>query len=155
MKTNWCAGDIIILHMCTKNHNHVRYGSWEKKEIDTIFCHFEPFFALSPPNNPENQNFEEMKQIPGDIIILHLCTINETHMMYASWDMEHERHNFLSFWTIFCPFENFEKKKKKSGDIILHMCTINDSHMMYGSWDMKHERHNFCHFGPFHALLSH
>ena len=24
--------------------------------------------------------------------------------MYGSWDMEHDRHKFLSFWTIFCPF---------------------------------------------------
>ena len=23
------AGGIIILHMCTKNHNHLRYSSWD------------------------------------------------------------------------------------------------------------------------------
>ena len=23
-----------------------------------------PFFALYPPNNPENQNFEKMKKLP-------------------------------------------------------------------------------------------
>ena len=23
------AGYIIMLHMCTKNHNHVRYGCWD------------------------------------------------------------------------------------------------------------------------------
>ena len=29
---------------------------------------------------------------------------------------------------------NFEKMKKKAGDIIiLHKCTINENHMMYGS----------------------
>ena len=53
------AGDIIILHMCTKNHNHMRYSSWDTK-WDRIFCHFESFFALMPPNNLENQNFEKM-----------------------------------------------------------------------------------------------
>ena len=37
-----------------------------------------------PLNNPENQNFEKMKKIPGDIIILHMCTINQNHMMYGS-----------------------------------------------------------------------
>ena len=56
--------------------------------------------------------------------------------------MEHDGHNFLSFWTIFCPLystndpenQNFEKMKKKTpGDIILHMCIINGNHMMYGS----------------------
>ena len=48
------AGDIIILHMCTKNHDG-----------DRIFCHFGRFFALLPPptpNNPENQNFEKWKK---------------------------------------------------------------------------------------------
>ena len=55
--------------------------------------------------------------------------------------MEHNRQNFLSSWTIFCPFalnnlenQNFEKIKKMPGDIIiLHMCAINENHMMYGS----------------------
>ena len=28
------------------------------------FSHFGPFFTLLPPNNPENQNFEEMKKNP-------------------------------------------------------------------------------------------
>ena len=37
-------------------------------------------FALLPLNDPENQNFGKMKKAPGDIIILHMCTINENHM---------------------------------------------------------------------------
>ena len=55
---------------------------------DRMFCHFQLFFALSPspPNNSENQNFEKMKkkETPGDIKILHLCTINDNNMMYGS-----------------------------------------------------------------------
>ena len=31
--------------------------------------------------------------MPGDIIILHICTINENHMMHDYWDMEHEEQN--------------------------------------------------------------
>ena len=49
-----------------------------------ISCHFQLFFALLPPNNPENQNFENIKKMPGDIIIFHMCTINENHIMYGS-----------------------------------------------------------------------
>ena len=30
-------------------------------------------------------------------------------MLYGSWDMERDRHNFLSFWTIFCPFTPLSK----------------------------------------------
>ena len=109
-----------------------------------------------------------MKNMPGDIT-LHMCTINENLMMYGSWDMEHDRHNFLSFCNIFCTLtlppstspsnsrnQSSENMKKKLGDIItLHMCTINDNHMMYGSWDMECNRQNlfsfwtvFCSFTP-------
>ena len=83
------AGDIIILHMCTKNHNHMRYSSWDTK-WDRIFCHFGPFFAFlpHPPDNTENQNFEEMKKAFEDVIILNLCNKKHDHKMYAYSDME-------------------------------------------------------------------
>ena len=45
-----------------------------------------------------------MNKASGDVIILHMCTKNHNHTMHASWDMEYDRHNFLSFWAIFCPF---------------------------------------------------
>ena len=42
-------------------------------------------FCPLHPNNLENQNFEKMKKrTPGVIIILHISTINENHMMYGS-----------------------------------------------------------------------
>ena len=31
-------------------------------EMDIFFCHFGTFYALSPPNNKENLNFEKMKK---------------------------------------------------------------------------------------------
>ena len=70
--------------------------------MDRIFLYFGPFFALSPPNNPENQTFEKMKKTAGDILILHMCTINDDHMTFGSSDMEHDRQNFQAFWIIFC-----------------------------------------------------
>ena len=49
-----------------------------------ISCHYGLFFAILPPNNPKNQNFEKLeKKTPGDVIILHICTINDNQMMYA------------------------------------------------------------------------
>ena len=38
-----------------------------------------------------------MKKRPTDIIILHMRTINDSHMMYGSRDMEHDGENFLLF----------------------------------------------------------
>ena len=52
----------------------------EFTEFFIILGHFLPFY---PPNKPKNQNFEKMKITPGDVINLHLCTINDNHMMYA------------------------------------------------------------------------
>ena len=40
----------------------------------------------------------------GDIIILNLCTTNDDHVMYGSWNIKHNRQDFLSFLAIFCPF---------------------------------------------------
>ena len=43
---------------------------------DRIICHFWV--------NLENQNFEKIRKLPGDIIILHMRTKNYDHMMYSS-----------------------------------------------------------------------
>ena len=40
--------------------------------------------AFLPPIVPENQNFEKMKKAPEDIIILHMCIINDSNIMYGS-----------------------------------------------------------------------
>ena len=53
-------------------------------ETDKNFCHFGPFSTLLPRNNLENENLEKMKKASGDVIILHMCTKNHDHMMYAS-----------------------------------------------------------------------
>ena len=49
-----------------------------------IIPHFGLFFALLPPNSPKNHNFEKIKHMPGNIIILHMCDENYDEMMYVS-----------------------------------------------------------------------
>ena len=44
-----------------------------------------------------------MYKAAWDIILLHMCTKNEDHMMYASWDIRWDSQSFLSFWVIFIP----------------------------------------------------
>ena len=113
-KMKKAPGDIIILHKCTINDNHMMYGSWDtkfyKQNFFVILDHFLPFY---PSNNPKNQNFEKMKNTSGDIIILQKCTINDNHMTYGSWDMKRDGQNFLSFWTVFCPFTPLTTQKIK------------------------------------------
>ena len=59
-----------------------KYEIWSA--TDRIFRYFRPFFALLPPINPKNQNFEKMKKDPRDTIILNMCTINDSHVVYGS-----------------------------------------------------------------------
>ena len=54
---------------------------WHVTDKIVIF-HFGLFFTLLPPNSPKNQNFEKMKEMPGDITVLHTCTKNYDQMMY-------------------------------------------------------------------------
>ena len=129
---------------------------------DRIFVILGRFLPFYPTNNPKNQNLEKMKKTPGDII-LQMCTINDNHMMYGSWDMEHARQKFLSFWTIFCPFTLLTTwkikilKKGTPGDIIiLHKRTKNHDHMLHCSCDRMRDGCDFyfsfwaifCHFTP-------
>ena len=69
------VGDITILHMCTKNHNHMRYSSWDTK-WDRIFCHFGPFFAFLTPCPPTTHKTKflkkKKKKTSRDVIILNL-----------------------------------------------------------------------------------
>ena len=67
------------------------------------------------------------------------------------WDLEWDRKNFLSFWTVFLLFyssdnpksQDFEKMKKTAGDIILHKCTKNHDHMLHCSWDTLRDGCNY------------
>ena len=52
------AGD-IILHMCTKNHSHMRYGSWDMEWDKEFFVILGQFLPSYPSHNPENQSFEK------------------------------------------------------------------------------------------------
>ena len=70
------AGDIIILHMGTKNHNYMMYGSWDTKWDRQNFCHFGSFFSLLKKEKKGIffkilKKKKNQKKAPGDIIDLH------------------------------------------------------------------------------------
>ena len=74
---------IMILHKCTKNHDHTLDWSLDMVS-DGCNCYFSfwaifyPFTPPSPPpptppsNSPKNENFKKLKKLPGDIIISHV-----------------------------------------------------------------------------------
>ena len=95
--------------------------SKERTEFFVILEHFLPFY---PPNNPKHQNFEKMKKMPGDIIILQKWTIDDNHMMYCSWMWSMTDRIFCHFGPFFALLphknpknHNFEKLKKKCLEI--------------------------------------
>ena len=80
-KTKKNPGDIIILHKCSKNHNHLLYCSRDMVhdrclQLQLLFFILGYLLPFYPPNSSKNENFQKMKKTPGDIIILHKCTIN-------------------------------------------------------------------------------
>ena len=139
----------FLFHMCTINKD-----SWDIRHNRQKFCPFVPLI------NQKIKILKKWKKTPRDIIILHLSTTNDNHMMSSSWDMVFNRQNLFSFWTNFYPFTEKSKFwKKKPGDIIsLPLCTTNYNHMMYGSLDIKCKGQSFlwtifCPFDP-HPLKT-
>ena len=70
----------------------------EKHIFFLILGHFLSFTQLL---TPKIKLWKKYKKTPGNIIFLHMCTMNEDHMMYGSWDIRQDGYNFWSFWTIF------------------------------------------------------
>ena len=118
---------------------------------------FWTIFALLPPNNAENQNFEKWKT-PGDIMrYCHFTQVYHEWKWYDVWFLN-SRQNVFLFWIIFYPFNPLTTQKIKIWKteksiwnvIMMHISTINQNHMMYSSWDMDC---NWQHILPFWTIF--
>ena len=107
-----------------------------------------------------------MKKAPGDIILC-MTTINNNHRMCGSWDMERDRQNFLSFWTIFCNFtlltsrkiKNLKKWKKRLYISSFYSSIPKIMITCYSFWDTACDGCNFyfsfwANFLPFYPLTT-
>ena len=139
-------GDIIILHLCTKNLNDMIYSFWDK-ECDrlkmVILGHFQPF---NPHKNKKKSKLKKKKE-KNCWRYLHFPPVYQKSRSWCTVSMiwsTTDRIFFHSgpFFTLL-PYnnqenKNFEKMKKTLGDIII-------LHMRYGSWDMECHGQNFSH----------
>ena len=122
-KVKNASGDIIILHMRTKNRNHMMYGSWDTKWDRQNFLSFGLFFSLSsPPPTPKwSRKLKSWKKWKKCLEILsfytYMCTVNEDHMIYGFWNIMCDRQKFLSFWAIFLPFQPLDKLENQNFNI--------------------------------------
>ena len=104
----------------------------------TIFC------PIIPLTTWKIKILYKMRKPTGDIIILHMRTINYNHMMYVSWDMERSKYFFVIL-DCFLPFyppngqknKNFKNVKQH---LVISSFYTNKDHMMYSSWDMVYSR---------------
>ena len=154
---------IILLHMCTKNQDHMMYSSWDTK------CNRQNFlssWAIFCPLTAGKMKYQKWKKKPGDIIILHKCTKTHDHRLYlyCSWDMAGDGCNFwFSLWVIFCPFTSLtaqkmkiSKKWKKTQEISSFYTTVSKIMIIgYTAPEIWHVTHAILifHFGLFFAFL--
>ena len=71
-------GDIIILYICTKNHDHMMYGVWGTE--------WDRHNDSPPLMIPKIHKFKKWKKKKKHFKILsfYTYTINEDHMIYGS-----------------------------------------------------------------------
>ena len=105
--------DFNILHMRNINDNHMMYGSWDMKCNKQNFLSFRVMFCPFTPLTSQKITIFLKMTTPGDIIILHKCTINDNHMIYGFRDMKCNSQNILWFWAIFCHFTPLTTQKIK------------------------------------------
>ena len=138
-------GDIIILYIHVY-HKWISYDIWfwkYKVQQTEIFVILGDFFPFSPLTTRKIKILTLKKHLE---ISFYKFSLQITIIWCnGSWDMECDRHNFLSFWTFFCPFTppknpeswNFEKMKKTIWRYyhFTHVCHIWQSYILrYEVW---------------------
>ena len=113
------AREIIISHLFTKNHNHMRHGSWDtgwhRQNFWSFWAIFCPFTPLTI-KNLKNKNFEKMR-------CHHFARVYQISQSYDACFLRHgaQQTEFLFFrGQFFLPLypnknlknQNFEKMKK-------------------------------------------
>ena len=96
MHHNWQSYDVWFL----------RYGARRTKFFFFLgnFLTFYPLTIHEIKILKKMQKKEKEREMPGDIIILHKCTINNNHAMYVSWYMEATDIFFFVISEHFLPF---------------------------------------------------
>ena len=132
------AGDIIILHMCTKNYNHNDvWFLWYGVRQTEFFVIMDRFLHFYLPMDTKNQNYEKLKKALADVILLHMCPKDHDHMLYCSLDMACKRFNYFLLWVNFYSFtsltarryHHFTKVYQKSWSYATLF-------LRYGAWQM-------------------
>ena len=128
------AGDIIILHMCIKNHNQMMYGFRDTEWNGQNFFAFGP---ISYPFTPlTTWKIRILKKWKKTLRCYHFIHVYHKWQSYDVWFLRYgaRRTEFFVIWgnfypfylTLFCPFtifcpnnlenQNFKRKIKKTSE---------------------------------------
>ena len=141
----------ISFYTCTKNHNHMRYGFWDRVRQTDFFVllgHFLPFYPLTTQKIKILKKYKKhMKMSSIDICVPKITII--WCMLPEIWV---QPHNFRPFWVIFCLFTQLlapkTKNWKKRRYFLFRMRSINK-----GSWDIRHKQRNFSFWAIFCSFI--
>ena len=145
-------------HFININNSHMMYSS---SDIECNRQNFLPFWTVFCSFTLLTT--QKMNKLPGDIIILHRCNINDNPMMYGSWNFERDGQNFLSFQTIFCLFTPLTAhkfkiwKNEKNTYRYYYFTHVYHKLQSYDVWFLRYgawQTEFFCNFGLFFTLLS-
>ena len=76
-------GVTIILNMRNISKNHdTWFLKYEAQQVE-FFVILDHFLLFHLPHDLKNQNFEKLKKIPQNIIILHMYTRNHDHILHC------------------------------------------------------------------------
>ena len=116
----------------------------------------------NPLKTQKNKNFEKMKKITGDIILLHMCTKNHNCMRFLGYGVRQtDFFVVLGHFLPFYPLTIWKIKFRKSEKIIWgchHFTNVYqksrsyDVYMLPEIWSATDI--NFCHLGPFFPFLQ-
>ena len=139
--------DIIILHMCTINGNHMMYGSWDMKHDGQNFLSFWTIFS---PFTPLTWKIKILKKWRNHLEILSFYTgISKITIIWCMipdiWSVTMSCH----FGLFFCPFtplttqkikslKKWKKKKKKNTWRYYHFTCVYNNWQSYDVWFLRY-----------------
>ena len=130
--------------MCTKNH-HIMHASWDMG-CDRHLSFWATFYPFTQLLTLKIKIWTKWKKNPGDIILLHLCTINENHMMYGSWEVVAQRTEFFVILGHFLPFDphlttrkiKILKNENKGLEILSFHTCVPQMRRSYDVWFLRY-----------------
>ena len=143
----------ISFYTCTKNHNHVMYGScdtdWGCQNFLSFWAIFGPFIPLTIHKIKILNKWKNTWRKYWFKLVHH-----DNHIMHGSWDTKHDGQDFLSFRTILYPFTpliqkiKIFKKIKKNTWSFYHFTNVYHEWQSYDVWFLRYVvwQRIFCHF---------